>query len=365
MIAFIAGTTAELIKLAPVHHELVRRGTRPLLWFTGWHVRSVPSVLRDLELPEPDVWLRPGSAPDLDRVSAVPAWASRVVGTLHRRRRELAAALRTDGRPPLVVVHGDTFTTVVGSYAGRHLLDARVAHIEAGLRSGSLLSPFPEELDRRLAARAVDLHFAPTQREVDNLRRARGTVVETQANTVVDAVRFALRRDSGAGDLPARYAVATLHRFELLSRPEQYREALGLLKDASAGLPVLYLAGAPEREHIARHQLEPLFDERFQLRPKKSYLDFLPVLAGATFVVTDSGGLQEECAYLGIPCAIHRRRTERHLGLDQNVVLTGMDPAVLREFLSDYERRRRPSAVDAFHPSRVIVDSLARLGYVG
>ena len=362
LIAFIVGTTAELIKIAPVFHEIRKRGAEPEIWFTAQHTTEVPDTLADLRLPEPHQWLAPPTPVGLESPRQVPGWAWRIARRTARSRADLRARLTSDGRPGLVVVHGDTFTTLYGAIIGR-LLGARVAHVEAGTRSGSLLSPLPEEANRRLAAHLVDLHFAPTRREVDNLRRSRGVVVNTQANTVIDAIRMAMdgpEESVGSGGV----GVVTLHRFELLQRPEKFAEILTALRHHSEKLPLLYLAGGPERERIAEGGLEHLFDgERFQLRPKARYLEFLPLLARAELVVTDSGGLQEECAYLGVPCAIHRERTERHQGLGENIVLTGMQVPALKGFLETYQTYRRASALDRFHPSATIADTLQALGY--
>ncbi|GLZ41264.1 UDP-N-acetylglucosamine 2-epimerase [Actinokineospora sp. NBRC 105648] len=363
MISFIVGTTAELIKIAPVYQAIVDRGTRPKIWFTAQHVAEVADVLTDLRLPDPDVWLVPRERADnLETPGQVPAWAATVARTAWARRAELRAALTEDGRPPLVVVHGDTFTTPYGSLIGKRLLGARVAHVEAGTRSGSLLSPLPEELNRKIAARLVDIHFAPTPREVANLRGARGVVVDTEANTAIDSMRRAIDEPVMDG-VPERFGLATLHRFELLSRPDKYREALEILRAASRDLPVLYMAGAPEREKIERLGLRDLFDDRFQIHPKQRYLRFLPLIARAEYVVTDSGGLQEECGYLGTPCAIHRQRTERHVGIGQNILLTEMSGTKLQEFLTDYPTRRAVSLVDKYHPSELIASTLSQLGY--
>ncbi|PPK68164.1 UDP-N-acetylglucosamine 2-epimerase [Actinokineospora auranticolor] len=363
MISFIVGTTAELIKIAPVFHAIAERGTEPKIWFTAQHVDEVADVLSDLRLPEPDVWLVPRErAHNLETPAQVPGWAAAVAKSAWTRRSELKAILAADGRPPLVMVHGDTFTTPYGALIGKRVLGARVAHVEAGTRSGSLLSPLPEELNRKIAAKLVDIHFAPTPREVENLRGARGVVVDTEANTAIDAMRLAIGQPVMEG-LPERFGLATLHRFELLSRPEKYREALEILREESRKLPVLYMAGAPEREKIERLDLHGLFDEQFQLRPKQRYLKFLPLIARAEYVVTDSGGLQEECGYLGTPCAIHRHRTERHVGIGQNIVLTEMRGDTLREFLADYPSRRGASLMEKYHPSEIIADTLTQLGY--
>lgn len=363
MIAFVAGTTAELIKIAPVRAALVERGADVALWSTGQHTHEVESTLADLDSPPPDRWLVPRE--HLRHVSAVghvPGWAWRVLWTAVRTRRALARELARDGRPGLVVVHGDTFTTVLGALLGR-LVGARVAHVEAGLRSGSVLSPFPEELNRRVVGRLADLHFAPTTREVANLRRTRGIVVETGANTVVDALRPSLDRADTVEDLPAEFGLVTLHRFELLRQADRFEEVLWTLHAARERMPLVMVAGESERARIAELGLDELFDDRFQLRPKRAYAAFLPVLARASFVVTDSGGLQEECAVLGVPCAVHRERTERHQGLGENVVLTRMDPERLRAFLEGWAELRRPSQLDRFHPSRRIATTLAELGF--
>ncbi|GAB2828775.1 MULTISPECIES: UDP-N-acetylglucosamine 2-epimerase [Lentzea] len=364
MISFILGTTAELIKIAPVFHAISERGTKPQIWFTAQHVDHVAETLADLQLPEPSVWLVPKEqAQHIERPAQVPGWAATVMKNAWSRRHELKAILKDDGRPPLVLVHGDTFTTPYGAFIGKRILRARVGHIEAGARSGSLLSPLPEELNRKLAAKIVDLHFAPTAKEVNNLRNARGAVINTGANTAIDAMRLAIDAEP-TFELPEEFGLATLHRFELVSRRDKYTEALELLKKASERMPILYLAGPPEQERIKQYGLGHLFDgERLIIKPKLRYLAFLPIMARAKFVVTDSGGLQAECNYLGVPCAIHRERTEDNHGGNTTLLLTGMDGGKLQGFLDDYESYRRPSKMDDFHPSKIVVDTLSNMGF--
>ena len=364
MIAFIVGTTAELIKVAPVYHELASRGRASEIWYSGQHVDELPGTLADLDLPEPVLWLVPKSkARNLARPADVPRWIARLTTTVVRHRRALARRLNADGTPAVVLVHGDTFTAPIGAVVGR-LLGARVGHVEAGLRSGSLVHPFPEELNRRVAGRLVDLHFPPTDAEARNLRRHRGAVVPTGANTVIDAVRYALKNPVQTDvDLPETYAVATLHRFELVRHEDLYRTALETLKEYSTRVPIIYFAGASERERLVQYGLMDLFDgTNLRIEDKLTYVAFLPILARATFVVTDSGGLQEECAHLGIPCAVHRVRTERASGEGINMVLTRFDDTKLRGFLEDYDRYRGEMGIDAFRPSGVIVDALETLG---
>ena len=363
MIAFIVGTTAELIKIAPVYHELVSRHRSPEIWYTGQHVNELPGVLADLDLPAPTIWLVPEKgATNLARTSQVPGWVLRMLRTVVTRRRELRARLRSDGTTPIVLVHGDTFTTLFGSLIGR-FLGAKVGHIEAGLRSGHLLHPFPEEINRKVTARLAHLHFAPGDVEARNLAGRRGVVV-TGGNTVIDAVRQALAKgaDDLVADLPAGYGVATLHRFELVRDKQLYSAALAELKKASTRAPIVYFAGESEKARLAEYGLGSVFDDRFVLRDKLRYVEFLPVLSAAQFVVTDSGGVQEECAHLGIPCAVHRVKTERHQGLGENVLLTGMDTEKLADFLKHVDDYRVQDVATTARPSVVVVDAIERIG---
>lgn len=367
MISFFVGTTAELIKMAPVYHELAERGARPRLWYTGQHVAGVPELLGLLGMAEPDLWLARGArGRTIERPMDVPSWGGSLLAATWRQRHELARQLNVDGRP-LIMVHGDTFTTLIGAVLGR-LLGADVAHVEAGLRSGSLRSPFPEEANRRLAARFTDVHFAPTDREIANLAGTRGRIIATHANTVVDSIRL-LRGRAATGDaqaLPSQYGVSTLHRFELLRDESRLREIVHVLRDsASSGRPILFFAGSHEVQRLREMNLMGCFDDqRLQLRKKLPYGPFLQVLAGASFVITDSGGLQEECAYLGIPCLVHRGRTERHQGLGENVVLSRLEISAVCRFLDTYEVLRVDSELAGYQPSKVIVDTLVELGYV-
>lgn len=363
MIAFIVGTTAELIKIAPVHHELTARGRRCEIWYTGQHVDELAETLADLRLPDPELWLVPRQgARNLVRPADVPRWGLALARTVLRRRRALQARLLADGTPPIVLVHGDTFTAPIGAVVGR-LLGARVGHVEAGMRSGNLMHPFPEELNRRVAGRLVDLHFPPTAREARNLRRHRGAVVVTGANTVLDAMREAIEHPVPSDlDLPAEYGIATLHRFELVRNRDQLAAVLAALQRYSRTVPIVMFVGASERDRLREYGLMDLFDDdHFLLREKLSYVAFQPVLAGATFVVTDSGGLQEESAHLGIPCAVHRVHTERPDGEGRSMILTRFSIGALEEFLADHARYRQDSTLDAHRPSAVIADALEAL----
>jgi UDP-N-acetylglucosamine 2-epimerase (non-hydrolysing) len=362
VIAFVVGTTAELIKIAPVFLELQSRGADPRLWYSDMHATAADELCGRLGLPLPHRRIGGLGGKDLVRAKDTPRWMAGFAAAGLAERGDLRRELRSDARRPLVLVHGDTFTTVLGALLGRSL-GADVGHVEAGYRSGSLRSPFPEEANRRAVARIVSLNFAPGPREVTNLAHARGEVVDTGANTVVDSLKLlgADETGPGAGSGPG---LVTLHRFELLSDDDRLREIMGLVLDAAANGPVRMLVGHRERYQLERIGLLERAETELELGDKLPYPDFVPVARASAWILTDSGGLQQEAAYLGVPCLIHRERVESFVGLDRNIVVSGMSADVVRGFLADPARHRFPSIVEEFHPSRIIVDALAERGYL-
>lgn len=362
LIAAVIGTSAELIKMAPVLNRLVDRNADVEVWYTAMHVQGFAD-LAERAIPDVDIrTIRDGNRhDDVARTIDVPGWLRDVNRAFRRDRPELVKTLRRDGRPPLILVHGDTFTTVAGSLAAKRLR-VPVAHVEAGYRSGSFLAPFPEELDRRFVAGLADIHFAPSAREVGNLHRAKGRVVDTQANTALDSLRMFL--DDGWDEPVAEpYGLVTLHRFELMRKPADINRILEICRSAARTTPIRFVTGEHGRARLAQHGLLSWFDDRFTIIERVSYPEFVPILARSSFVVTDSGGLQQECSYLGIPCLIHRERTESDLGLGRNVVLSGLSTEAARRFLEDPQRFRSAPLLDEFHPSDRIVEELVMLGY--
>ena len=366
MIALVYGTTAELVKLAPIHRCLTERGSRPLMWCTAQQLDELPEATELLGLPDPDLMLAHGArGRSLRTAKDVAIWLGTVLGRSTRRWRELRKALRADGRPPVVLVHGDTMTTVLGTLLGRSL-GATVGHVEAGLRSHDWRNPFPEELDRRVVGRLAQLHYAPDDVAASNITpSSRRRVVVTHGNTVQDSVRMVpADADPGVADLAHRFGLVSLHRIELL-QDDRFAETLRVLHRSARTTPLVMVYDPVTDEQISRQGLEDLFDDvHFRRIPKLTYFRFVALLRRAAFVVTDSGGLQEECAFVGKPCLVHRVRTERSDGIGANAKLSGMNVAELERFLVD------PAVLDSsdvprpHSPSDVIVDDLVHGGFM-
>ena len=362
MILVVFGTTGELIKLAPVLLRFEERGCRYVLATTGQQVEQIPSFLEQFGLRQPDVWLGRGArGRDLRVNGDIPGWFGSVVRSYLRHRRALRRTLRAGPSRPLVVVHGDTMTTVLGAAIGRSL-GVAVAHIEGGLRSFDLRHPFPEELNRRLASSLSGIDYAPGPWAASNLG---GDVVDTGSNTIRDSLELVPDGDPTVA-LPGRpFGIVSLHRFELLNSRWLLTVTLDLLADAARCTPLLFVDHPVTVAALERFGLARLFDGTSFVRiPRLRFFDFVRTERRSAFVVTDSGGSQEECYYLDLPCLVHRVRTERREGLGENALLSGMRADLLRDFLADPSRFHRRTPLPPASPSDVIVKDLERRGFV-
>jgi UDP-N-acetylglucosamine 2-epimerase (non-hydrolysing) len=364
MIACVFGTTGELIKLAPVLVRLARRGSRFVLITTGQQATQIPSFLGQFGLRQPDMWLARGAGGrDLAVSRDIPGWTATVARRFARRRSELRRLLLDGPGRPLLLVHGDTMTTVLGALMGR-TLRVTVAHIEGGLRSGNVRHPFPEELNRRITGRLASLHYAPGAEAVSNLD-GRGVVVDTESNTVRDSLELVPASLVGDFAVPSEpFGIVSLHRFELLNSATLLESTIRTLAAASAEVSLLFVDHPVTVAALERHNLMRVIAESEIRRiPRLRFFDFVQLERQCSFVVTDSGGSQQECYYLDRPCLVHRRRTEWKEGLGENTVLSGFDTDVLREFLIDPSRHRRLTALPRRSPGDLIVADLVERGY--
>ena len=321
----VIGTRPEAIKMAPVLAALQDLPVRSELCVTGQHPRLLGATLAALGLT-PDHRLPPFEGADLI------ALMSHVLTGIAPILDRIA--------PDLVVVHGDTTSTLAGALAAAYR-GIDVAHVEAGLRTGDPLAPFPEELNRRVVDGLSRIHLAPTRGARDNLI-AEGLPeagLHITGNPVVDAVQQALpdvrRRRFQAVDralgqrAERRFALVTCHRREIQG------DLLEGICHAVARLAAEVLVLWPV--HPSR-TVAPTVHRILADHPRVVLLDplapgpFLEVLDAAAVVLTDSGGVQEEAALLGRPTLVLRDRTERPEVLQTGVVrVIGADPAQVVE----------------------------------
>lgn len=348
----VFGTRPEAIKLAPVVQQLRRTpGVHEVTCVSAQHRQMLDQVLGVFDIaPQHDLdIMRPGQ--DLAYVTS---------SVLHG----VTAVLREE-RPDWLVVQGDTTTALAAALAGFYE-HVPVAHVEAGLRTFDPLSPWPEEVNRRLVAGLASVHFAPTRGAADNLLREAVPAdrVQVTGNTVIDALRWTASRTEGAAALAAviaqhapalqqsrrRWLLVTLHR----------RENLGD-KLASICLGLRALAARGDVEIVFPVHLNPAVRSTVEAvlgdvaavhrLPPLEYLPFVALLGRCHLVVTDSGGIQEEAPGLGKPVLVARDTTERPEAIDAGTaLLAGTDGdgiARLAALLLDDERRYAEMATAA------------------
>jgi UDP-N-acetylglucosamine 2-epimerase (non-hydrolysing) len=373
MIVTFYGTAAELIKMYGIVTGLPRG--EQLLICTGQQHAGLQKVQAQLGIT-PDLYLGRGHrGEDVATMGQVLALMlgvhARFVRWAPRLARRIRQHDRTMGTRSIALVHGDTLTTVVGAYLGR-TLGLPVGHVEAGLRSGSWRSPFPEELDRRAASKISRVHFPPNEEAASNLRleKVKGDIVPTTFNTAKDAIERAgdfVGPAVAALSLPTDYLLVLLHRTELIENRDDFTAVLQAIADyADAGHEVVFATHTTTASRLRAFNLESLVDRPNITRiPKQPYFDFMAIVDGAQAIITDGGGLQEDGYFLGIPTLVHRRRTERSEGLGSSAVLSGMDLTVVRSWLQDHPARSALSSLrDGVSPSALVIDYLRQHRYV-
>ena len=344
-IMLVFGTRPEAVKMCPLILELRRRkGLRAFVCVTGQH-RSM--LRRTMECF--------GVRPDFDL--ALMREGQSLAGLTAAVLGALPPVIARE-RPELLLVHGDTTTALAAALCGFYLR-VPVGHVEAGLRSGDLAAPFPEEFDRRAADMLSSLRFAPTPQAAENLRRegADPAGIFVTGNTVSDAMRYTLRGDF---DHPAlgwwegkRKILFTAHRRESLGAPlrgmlRALRRILAENPDCRAVFPV---HANPAVRAAVRAELSGC--PGLRLTPPLDPAAFHNLEARCELCLTDSGGVQEECAALGKPVLLLRERTERPEAVEAGVVrLAGTrEEAIVRaaeELLRDpalYARMARATPV--------------------
>lgn len=364
----LLGTRPEAIKLCPLVLEMRRReGVQVRVVLTGQH--------RDMPAPVLDLF---GVRADTDL--GVMTEGQTLQTLTERLLRAISCDLQTSGfAPDAVLVHGDTTTAFVGGlcafYAG-----IPVVHIEAGLRTGNVLSPFPEEFNRRAIDAMSRVHFAPTEQARARLvsEGQDASRVFVVGNTATDALRLCLEQACGHPLLSMtagrRLILLTAHRRE--TSPPQRQALLRAIREEVEGRRNVTVVYPVHPSPAVRAAAEAAFEGCGNVLLTEP-LD-LPVmqhlLARSELLLTDSGGLQEEATYLGIPTLVLRAVTERPEGVAAGVLrLVGTDgPAVraaISELLENEQARRRmtrPSDVygDGYVSRRIaaILDALTEEG---
>ncbi|HEX7370999.1 MAG TPA: UDP-N-acetylglucosamine 2-epimerase (non-hydrolyzing) [Rhodanobacteraceae bacterium] len=359
-IDLIAAARPNFMKVAPLFHALrAQAWCSTRLVHTGQHYDANMSdtFFRDLGLPKPDLHLGVGSGSHAEQTAGVMV--------------AYEAACNAD-RPDLIVVIGDVNSTVACALVGAKLW-IPVAHLEAGLRSRD--RHMPEEINRLVTDTLADILWTPSPDGDENLA-AEGIAPEKitrVGNIMIDSYELMRERIQASGERRrlglegTEYGVVTLHRPSNVDAPEPLAALVAQLADIAARLPLVFPVHPRTRKNLeAFGLLDRLVNALgMQVVEPLGYVDFMNLVCGARLVITDSGGVQEETTYLGIPCVTLRTTTERPITLTQgsNQLIGTPDLAgTVKDILAGHwNHGRKPELWDGHTAQRVVADIRSRL----
>jgi UDP-N-acetylglucosamine 2-epimerase (non-hydrolysing) len=310
-ILHVVGARPNFVKAAPVLRAIRNRGIRQTLVHTGQHYdRNMSEIFFvQLDLPNPDINLEVGSGSH--------TWQTAEV--MHRFEPVVL-----ERKPDLVMVYGDVNSTVAAALVCSKLL-IPVAHVEAGLRSFD--TTMAEEVNRVVTDRLSDFLFTPSEDADANLHHEGVSVAKIYrvGNVMIDSLVRLLpaAQDHARDGLPDRYAVATLHRAANVDDNDNLKAIVDALVEASDRLEVIFPVHPRTRQRISQFGIDT---RQLRLLEPLSYTEFLALESRAAVVITDSGGIQEETTYLGVPCLTMRDNTERPITITSGTnILVGND----------------------------------------
>lgn len=354
------GTNAELIKTMPVLRELRRRGCNITFVASGQNYPLEADLLRMSGIEKVDVQVSARSIPQ--NPGSLLFWS---ITTFFNGMRAMLAISRGKERAGMIViVHGDTISTVMGAALGR-LTRFQVAHIESGLRSFNYFKPFPEEIDRTLADKMANINFCPDTEAICNLAKTKGQAITTEYNTLVEAIDVALEQIENIALLDrvsavSKYFILVVHRQEHIYDRQFLTKLFATIKEITKSIECVFILFEPTRMALQKYSMldEIIENPHIITLDRQKFVDFVKLLTQAEFLITDGGSNQQESYYLGIPCLILRNTKECREGLGENVVLFNGEMRELEDFVDSYEQYRRERVTPEVKPSRIIVDCL-------
>ena len=315
MIAIIIGTKAELIKCMPIMLELQKQ--KKNYWFihTGQH--PLGKACEEFGIKKPDFILSEEpriSTKFWSKISRKSIfWCLSVIFEIRKLLKKL--------RPKYVVYHGDTMSSAVAAIASSKFLNPKKqwknVHLEAGLRSGSLLEPFPEEISRRICDKFSDILLAVSERSKKNLEKEhqKGKIIKV-GNTIVDSALISYNiAKKQFKKLKFDYALINIHRHENLISKKRMKAIVDIL--GAIKIKALWPLHDNTKFYLKKYNLMNKVEKmkNIKITPLVNYFNFIFLLANCKYILTDGGSIQEESLVFKKPCVILRKLTERQEGL--------------------------------------------------
>ena len=357
-IYIVIGTRAQFIKMAPVMYEMKKQDLGYTLIYTVQHKENIQEVLDVYGLRTPDVVIYDG-----EESNTMPRGLKWTIDMFFKAIFKARKYLPKKG---LVITHGDTFTAWLAALMGR-MAGCKVAHVESGLRSYNIFSPFPEEISRLITFSLSNIYFCVNDWAVNNLKKFRGEKVNIGANTMLDGVRFAIEsKKKTKFDFQKKpYVLVSIHRYENIFKERFTKTIIPYLLEISEKHQLVVTVHPTTRERLKELNLWDKLDKNpnIILHERFDFIDWINVCSGAKFVISDGGSNQEELSYLGVPTILFREETERTEGLGENIVLSKFDKGIIDEFVKNYEDYKKSPMFEELSPSKEIVKFLINAGY--
>lgn len=355
---FFAGTEAELIKIFPIIIECRERKIDFKVIASGQNNIEHSRIFKEINC---DVDLVLERAVNVVTGLDLIRWWLKSFLSAKRRIRRVFTEINL--RKSVMIVHGDTVSTCMGALLGR-MLGMRVCHVEAGLRSYHLFDPFPEEIDRIFTSKCAHVHFAPGDVPVRNLKKTKGTIINTGHNTLSDSLRFAMNvplEDEKIRQLfDQDYFIFVMHRQENLMNESfvvSVVEKIAAIAKEKKCVIILHKITKNTFEKVGLMD-RLIKNPNIIMLPRVNYFDFMKLLKNSGFVISDGGSNQEELYYMGKPCLIMRRSTERNEGIGINCIMYNGDIEAIDRFAASYREMSRGEPHIEVSPSKIIVDYL-------
>jgi len=331
-LAFLFGTRPELIKIAPVYKDFIKNTRHQgMLISTGQHKEQLEENFKIFKI-EPDF--------DLKLMKKKQQWTSFLMDSITKIESKLREV-----KPDCLFVQGDTISALSGAIVSNYL-KIPLAHIEAGLRTHCEDQPFPEEINRVLIAQMANFNFAPTQIAKNNLleERVPAEKIYLTGNTVVDSVHY-VKVNKCKNYLKNEKVLITLHRQDSIPFLKGMVKKIANFATHNKNLEFVFpIHLNPSIRNIVKPVLGSL--KNISIIEQTNYENLLRIMQKSMFIISDSGGLQEEAATLNIPLAIARDFTEREEGLDNKIsVLLGREEEIFEKNLNNFFNKIRKKQI--------------------
>jgi len=340
-IAIVIGTKAELIKCMPIMAELQKQ--KKDYWFihTGQH--PLEKMCEEFNVKKPDFTLSEEPKistkfwSKINRFSLF--WFFLMIFKIKKKLKEI--------KPKYVIYHGDTMSTAAAAIASSKILNSnkgwKNVHLEAGLRSGSLWEPFPEEISRHISDRFSDILLAVSDLSEKHLKdeNRKGKIIK-MGNTIVDSTIITYEKAKRNYKKPYKeYALINLHRHENLISKERMRNIVDILKEVK--IKAIWPLHDNTEYYLKKYELmeEIKKMKNIEITPLVNYFEFIFLLANCKYLIVDGGSIQEESLVFKKPCVLLRKKTERQEGLSTGInFLVGVNIEAAKKIIKDIEANK-------------------------